>query len=429
MAKAKKPTKPKKNKLMYTSGDWTFETIEKVLVEIDKISKEELQLDTFPLQVEIISSDQMLDAYSSHGLPIFYQHWSLGKRHLKDESSYQKGRSGLAYEIIVNTSPTIAYLMENNTMTMQTLVLSHVMGHAHFFKHNYLYKQWTQPEFIVDYLKFAKNYIQQCEERYGFEAVEKILDAAHALQYNSIDRYKRKTRTRRELKVQMEARARYEEENYNSLLSTLTDKKKTKGLPVSELERRNEELKRRILPEPEENILYFLEKHSPILQPWQREILRIVRKVGAYFYPQMQDKVMNEGFACFCHYYIMNRLYEKGLISEGNMMEFISSHSGVIFQTMPDLRSEEQKKKDRRNGKQDPYPYGGLNPYAVGFAMMQDIKRICENPTEEDKKWFPTLIGKNWRDVIIDDVVPNYRDESFIRQFLSPKLPFICYTQ
>ena len=421
MAKKKPVKKAKKNNLLFTTGDWTLDTIQKVYNEIDKIAKEELKLDIFPMQIEIISSDQMLDAYSAHGLPIFYHHWSLGKRHLYDERNYEKGHSALAYEIIINTNPTIAYLMENNTMTMQTLVLSHVMGHAHFFKNNYLYKQWTQPEFIVDYLKFAKNYINECEQKYGLSAVEQVLDAAHALQYNSVDRYKRKTRTKKDIKKQLEARAKYEEETYNDLWKII-NQKKSEGIKASEQDKLKEQFKQRILPAPEENLLYFLEKNSPVLQPWQREILRIVRKIGVYFYPQMQDKIMNEGFACFCHYYIMNRLFEKGMISEGNMIEFLSSHTNVVFQSAPDFRDERQKVKDRRRGKAEPYPYSGLNPYALGFAMMQDIKRICENPTDEDKKWFPDIAGKNWKDIIIDEIIPNYRDESFIRQYLSPKI-------
>lgn len=422
MAKKKNtPKKAKKNKLLFTSGDWTIDTIRKAYAEIDKIAKEELGLDIFPMQVEIISSDQMLDAYSAHGLPIFYHHWSLGKRHLNDERNYEKGHSALAYEIIINTNPTIAYLMENNTMTMQTLVLSHVMGHAHFFKNNYLYKQWTQPEFIVDYLKFAKNYINECEQKYGLDAVERVLDAAHSLQYNSVDRYKRKNRTKKDIRKQLEARAKYEEENYNDLWKVI-NQKKSEVTSSNEKQKLKEEFKQRILPSAEENLLYFLEKNSPVLQPWQREILRIVRKIGIYFYPQLQDKVMNEGFACFCHYYIMNRLYEKGMISDGNMIEFLSSHTNVVFQTTPDLRDERQKVKDRRRGKSEPYPYSGINPYALGFAMMQDIRRICENPTEEDKKWFPDIVGKDWKDVIVGEIIPNYRDESFIRQYLSPKL-------
>lgn len=419
---SKKPKKTKDNKLLFTSGDWTEETLHATLVEIEKIAKEELGLEYAPLQLEIISADQMVDAYSSHGLPVYYNHWSLGKRFLKDQSDYQKGRSGLAYEIVMNIKPAIAYLMENNTSTMQSLVMAHLIGHAHYFQNNYMYKQWTQPEFIVEYLKFAKSYIAKCEEQYGFEAVEKVLDAAHALQYNSVDKYKRKTKTRKQQKEKYEARARYQQQSYNDLWKIIGKEEAKYFKNQDEKEKLNRQYKQKILPEPEENLLYFLEKNSPTLQSWQREILRIVRKIGVYFYPQMQDKVSNEGFACFVHYYIMNRLYEKGMISEGNMMEFLQSHTNVVFQTTPDFRTDEQKAKDRMHRRPQPFQYSGINPYALGFAMFQDIKRMCENPTEEDKKWFPEIVGKDWKQVIIGDVVANYRDESFLRQFLSPKV-------
>ena len=156
---------------------------------------------------------------------------------------------------------------------------------------------------------------------------------------------------------------------------------------------------------PEENIIYFLEKQSPVLRPWQRELLRIVRNLSQYFYPQKQTKVMNEGCATFVHHYIMTELYNQGKISEGSMLEFLHSHTSVVFQpTFDDPR------------------YSGINPYALGFAMMEDIKRICEDPKEEDREWFPDIAGcGDWRGVL-KDAWANYRDESFIQQFLSPKL-------
>jgi stage V sporulation protein R len=156
---------------------------------------------------------------------------------------------------------------------------------------------------------------------------------------------------------------------------------------------------------PEENLIYFLEKHSPVLKSWQREVLRIVRNVAQYFYPQMQTKVMNEGCATFVHHYIMNALYDRGQISEGSILEFLHSHSSVVMQPGFD---------DGR--------YYGINPYALGFAMMSDIKRISEVPTEEDREWFPEFAGKgDWRDVL-KHAWANYRDESFIQQYLSPKV-------
>ena len=113
--------------------------------------------------------------------------------------------------------------------------------------------------------------------------------------------------------------------------------------------------------EPEENILYFIEKHAPRLAPWQREIVRIVRKLAQYFYPQAQTKVMNEGWATFWHYTLCNRLYEKRQVNDAFMFEFLHNHTNVVTQRGFD-----------QNG------YHGINPYALGFAMMQDIRRICE---------------------------------------------------
>jgi stage V sporulation protein R len=114
---------------------------------------------------------------------------------------------------------------------------------------------------------------------------------------------------------------------------------------------------------------------------------------------------MNEGCATFCHYYIINRLHEKGLITQGAFMEMMHSHTNVIMQPEFD----------------DPR-FSGLNPYAIGFAMMQDIRRICEAPTDEDREWFPDFAGNpDWKSVL-REAWANYRDESFILQYLSPHL-------
>jgi stage V sporulation protein R len=156
--------------------------------------------------------------------------------------------------------------------------------------------------------------------------------------------------------------------------------------------------------EPQENLLYFIEKSAPLLEPWQREIVRITRKISQYFYPQRQTQVMNEGWATFWHYTILNQLYDEGILSDGFMMEFLQSHTNVVFQ--PTITS--------------PY-YNGINPYALGFAMMRDIRRICENPDDEDRHWFPDIAGSDWRKTL-DFAMRNFKDESFIAQYLSPRL-------
>ncbi|AHD01742.1 MULTISPECIES: SpoVR family protein [Leisingera] len=399
MQAAEKARKP-----LFDGPEWTFELMEKARDAIEKIALEDLGLDVYPNQIEIISAEQMLDAYSCVGLPLMYQHWSFGKHFARDEALYRTGRQGLAYEIVINSNPCISYNMEENTMAMQTLVMAHAaFGHNHFFKNNYLFQQWTDASGIHDYLAFAKNYIAACEERYGPCAVEEVLDAAHALQSQGVFRYGRPPKpTTEELVAMQKVRDGYE--SGQSVLDIWTDT--TLGRDKLELvEDASFSARRKQMNLPQENVLYFLEKHSPALEAWQCEILRIVRMLAQYLYPQKQTKVMNEGCATFVHYYIINKLYEQGQITEGAFMEMMHSHTNVVLQPEFD---------DQR--------YSGINPYALGFAMMQDIRRICQDPTDEDREWFPDFAGDpDWRKVM-RDAWANYRDESFIQQFLSPHL-------
>jgi stage V sporulation protein R len=183
------------DQLLFEGADWDFRTLQRICDACEQIARDELGLDVYPNQIEVITAEQMLDAYSSVGMPLFYKHWSFGKHFAFQEASYRKGLMGLAYEIVINSSPCISYLMEENTATMQTLVIAHAaFGHNHFFKNNYLFKQWTDADGILDYLEFAKTYIAQCEERHGHLAVERTLDAAHSLMSHGVFRYPSKKR-------------------------------------------------------------------------------------------------------------------------------------------------------------------------------------------------------------------------------------------
>ncbi len=129
---------------LFEGADWDFQTLQRIHDACEEVARKELGLDVYPNQIEVITAEQMLDAYSSVGMPLFYKHWSFGKQFAFQEASYRKGLMGLAYEIVINSSPCISYLMEENTATMQTLVIAHAaFGHNHFFKNNYLFKQWT----------------------------------------------------------------------------------------------------------------------------------------------------------------------------------------------------------------------------------------------------------------------------------------------
>ena len=376
-------------------SEWTFELLDTYDREIG-LAAAHYGLDTYPRQIEVITSEQMIDAYASVGMPVGYHHWSYGKGFLSTQKSYQRGQMGLAYEIVINSSPCIAYLMEENTMTMQALVIAHAAyGHNSFFKGNYLFRTWTDAEGILDYLVFARNFIAECEQRHGEEAVENMLDSCHALMNYGVDRYKRPTR----LSMAKEQARLIERETY--LQSQVNDLWRT--LPTRQVADEQHQGSR-FPAEPQENLLYFIEKNAPRLEPWQREIVRIVRKIAQYFYPQRQTQVMNEGWATFWHYTLLNHLYDAGKLTDGFMMEFLQSHTNVVFQ--PPFHSR---------------AYSGINPYALGFSMFQDIRRICEHPTDEDRHWFPELAGSDWKQSL-DFAMRNFKDESFIAQYLSPKL-------
>lgn len=384
-----------KQKFLSESSEWTPELINRYNDEIARVAGK-FSLSTFPIQIEIISAEQMMDAYASIGMPVYYHHWSFGKHFLSTEQRYRRGQMGLAYEIVINSNPCICYLMEENTMTMQALVIAHAAyGHNSFFKNNYLFTTWTSADAIVDYLLFAKTYIAECEKRFGLTAVEEVLDSCHALMSYGVDRYKRppKLSTVKE-ELRQKEREEYLQRQVNDLWRTIPVKASETGEAAEE----------RFPSESQENLLYFVEKHAPLLQPWQREIVRIVRKIAQYFYPQRQTQVMNEGWATFWHYTILNQMYDEGLLTDSFMIEFLQSHTNVVYQPPFDSKY-----------------YSGINVYALGFAMYRDIRRICEHPTEEDTAWFPELAGSDWNKSL-DFAMRNFKDESFIAQYLSPRL-------
>lgn len=376
-------------------SDWSFELIETYHGQIERMAKR-FGLDTYPVQLEVISAEQMIDAYASTGMPVSYRHWSFGKQYITTEKSYRRGHMGLAYEIVINSNPCIAYLMEENTMPMQALVMAHACyGHNSFFKGNYLFRMWTDASSIIDYLVYAKDYIAECEEHHGLDAVEALLDSCHVLMSHGVDRYQRSQKlSLAEEEARRKDREAYLQQQVNDLWRTLP---KGAEKPV-------EKTRQRFPVEPEENILYFIEKNAPLLEPWQREVIRIVRKIAQYFYPQRQTQIMNEGWATFWHYTLLNAMYDEGLLTDGFMIECLRSHTNVIYQ--PPIT----------------HPgYSGINPYALGFSMFTDLRRICENPTDEDRQWFPELAGSDWRQAL-DHAMRNFRDESFIGQYLSPRL-------
>lgn len=382
-------------KPLFTGYEWNDELLVNLWTEIEKIAKEDFKLDYYPVDYQIVSYEQMIDIGST-SMPQMYNHWSFGKSYLAQERAYRGGIQGLAYEVIFNTNPSVAYLEEQNTATCQALVMAHAgCGHGSFFKTNYLFKHHTQANYILEYLDYSKNYIAMCEQKYGAREVEELLDICHVFRYHCIDKTKRPHLNKAGKKMRSEVRDKYTSESYDEFWHSL--EKFYKYKPEAEDE------KLEVLDE--ENLLYFVEKHSKSLAPWQKEIVRIVRKIQQYFYPQILTKTMNEGWATFIHSEIMLALHDKGIIDSGSYLEFLQLNCGVTPQRDYD----------------DPR-YSGFNPYAIGWAIFKDIKRICVDPTDEDRHYFPQFAGNpDWLSVVTE-AMTYYNDESFVLQYLSPKL-------
>jgi len=376
----------------FLKEDWSHESLDESWDIIKKLASDKYGLTFYTPNFEVVGFEDMLHIYTG-SLPIMYDHWSFGKSYIELHKRYMADRMGVAYEVIFNTNPALCYLLEHNSPTMQGLVMAHAsVGHSAFFKNNVHFKEMTNAATIIPFLKNGRDYIKECEEKYGAKNVEVLLDACHALSFYGIDRMPKMEKTNKQKELARHERLKAKDEEYDKALKDIIIP--TKDMVISKNQNRMRE----------ENILKFISKYSPALKQWQRDIISIYCQIQQYLYPQMLTKTMNEGFASFWHHTIMHDLIDMGYIEAGGALEFMHSHCSVLRQPEFDERG-----------------YQGFNPYKIGFEIFQDIKRICTDPTEEDKQWFPGLIGKNW----IEEVkfaAYNFKDESFILQYLSPKV-------
>lgn len=361
------------------------------------LARDKYGLDTYPTEIAVIDYEQMLDLYSTVGLPVSYDHWSIGQDVLSQRQSYKAGEMGLAYEIVINSNPSICYCMAQNSPLMQMLVIAHAaFGHNNFFKKNHLFRQFTDAEEILPMMQRLRDDIKRYEERFGVREVTRLIDAAHALGDYGVNRYEKPKK--RTVEEEQARRAKIEElrlRSYDHVLDRV-GASAAKDFTKSAYD---------MPADLEENLLRFIASDAPHLEPWQRNLLTQFAEKEQYFYPQKQTQLMNEGWASFWHYTLLTDMHEMGLINDGMYLEFLHSHSGVLTQLDFD---------DKRSN-------GSLNPYALGFAIFRDLRRMCEKPTDEDREWFPAIAGKDWLPVL-KAAMENHKDESFVLQYLSPKV-------
>ena len=371
-----------------------------------QIAFDELDLDIYPVQIEIISSEQMLDAYSSVGLPLMYRHWSFGKHFAYHETLYRKGLQGLAYEIVINSNPCICYIMEENSMAMQTLVMAHAaFGHNHFFKNNYLFQQWTDAGGILDYLDFARDYVAKCEEQLrpgrGRAGARRGARAEGARRQPL--RPPLEAEPRRGAAARRASGARTPRRP-TTICGARCRRRRGRRSDEDDGSRTSGAASRQQLGLPEENLLYFIEKRAPRLDDWQRELIRIVRNVSQYFYPQKQLQMMNEGCATFCHYEIMNRLHDK--------------------------RADHR----RRDARIPALAFERRVPAGIRRPALQRAQSLCARLRDDERHPAHLRPSRRRRTAsssrtspaaampygVLRDAWANYRDESFILQYLSP---------
>tara|TARA_R110002020_G_scaffold400982_1_gene611273 strand:+ start:3119 stop:4426 length:1308 start_codon:yes stop_codon:yes gene_type:complete len=282
---------------------------------------QDLGLDWHPIDYEIIDYQEMLGAMAYTGLPTHYRHWSYGKEFERTHTLYNMGQTGLPYEMIINSNPSIAYLMRENALHTHILTMAHCIGHSDFFKNNRMFAA-TNPDNIIGSFKSAAKYVRQLIEdpSIGIEKVENILDAAHAIKYQ-VPRFpgiKYKT--------------------YDEIIESEKKRMAIDPLYLPDLEK--------IPLEPEYNVLKFIAEHSKQLKEWERNLVLIVEESSKYFIPQALTKIMNEGWACTIHHKILNELN----LPDSLHLPFIKLHNQVI---RPHL--------------------GVVNPYHLGFKLFEKV--------------------------------------------------------
>jgi stage V sporulation protein R len=359
-------------------GNWEIKDLDAWDARIrEKV--EEFGLDCYPQEFEICDHSSMLGYMAYSGMPSHYPHWSYGKAYEKLNTLYDHGVSGLPYEMVINSSPALAYLMRDNSLCLQILTIAHVYGHNDFFKNNFTFRTTRAPYTISTFKAHAdriRSYVE--DPSIGLERVEAILDAAHALSLQC----------RRNLAIK---KLTVEEDR-----DRLIDSARPREDPFARLHRRPETVEpdlKKIPPSPEEDLLIFLRDYNPFLAPWEKDLLGIVHEEAQYFLPQIETKIMNEGWASYWHREILNSLE----LPQELQLEFLVRHNQVVR----------------------PHP-GGLNPYHIGLKIWDDIRRRFDELTPEERERSGSGNQNGMR--MLFETRSADRDVSFLRRFLTEEL-------
>ena len=304
-------------------SDWSFDDLAKWDERICEIAKN-YGLDWYEIAYESCDYFEMIGNMAYHGMPSHFPHWSYGKTFERTHNMYNAGLEGLPYELIINSDPSIAYLMLENPLYLQVLIMAHCVGHSDFFKNNKTFAE-TDAAHVTRKFRSARSRIQSYIENpnIGIDKVEKIVDACHSVQYQ-IDRRGRFRLGEKDLK--------------KSLIDKINSDEKGiyKSIDIN-----------KVPLQPEFDLLLFISENNHKLENWEKDIIEIVRTESYYFMPQIRTKIMNEGWASFWHYRILNDLQ----LPDSLHLPFLKTHNQVLR------------------------PWGGkINPYHLGFEIFKKIE-------------------------------------------------------
>jgi stage V sporulation protein R len=360
------------------------EELERAIDEISEIARD-LGYDTYPMHYEVVPVHVIYEL-GSYALPARYSHWTFGRDYHRQKTSYEYGFSKI-YEIVFNTDPCQAFLMDSNSMLSHKLTVAHVLGHCHFFKHNDYFAHTDRR--MVEKVRLHRDRIAEYEQRYGWRTVENFLDTAMCIDEH-IDPVSPLYRSQ-----EAGTNRRQESSGTNGEFDDLWHLTGERAAAPR--------VDHRFPAEPEKDILLFLARYSRDLEGWQRDILQMLREEMLYFLPQIRTKIMNEGFASLAH----ERILERYLSRSEDIWEFRRLHASVLS---------------------PPPSKGSLNPYYVGFQILKDIERRwngeADDRGEPERDWLDRPLvrptGEGWKKVF--EVCQEECDATFLRKYLTEEL-------
>ena len=273
--------------------------LEKALEQIWEIALK-FGLDPFPTKFEIVPATVMYEI-GSYALPGRYSHWTFGKAYHRMKTMYDFGLSKI-YEVVINTNPSYAFLLETNSLLQNKLVIAHVLGHTDFFKNNIYFSKTDRR--MIDTVSSHTARMSEYEFKHGRKTIEKFLDSVLSIEEHIDPNFfirRADPHKKREPLQKKEGR-------YDDLFSLDKAEPEKEEEPEDEIERavqhdlkllmqmwEDEDSPGKIA---EKDLVAFIMKNSPVLKDWQRDLMAMIHEEMEYFIPQMQTKTGNEGWAC-----------------------------------------------------------------------------------------------------------------------------------